>query len=147
MATQVVRRTLFLGPPGVGKSTYASRVAAFLGVPHISVGDLVRAQITQGTALGRQFAERVNNGKFVEDELANRLLSERLAQPDARNGWVLDGFPRTAGQAVSGFSLGTNLCGLLVSSSLSRELGVLLAATVASAIQVGEMGFFIALVA
>mmetsp|Transcript_8689 Transcript_8689/g.32039 ORF Transcript_8689/g.32039 Transcript_8689/m.32039 type:complete len:242 (+) Transcript_8689:70-795(+) len=94
-----VRRALFLGPPGVGKSTYASRMAALLGVPHISVGDLVRDQIERRTELGEKFEACVNYGKFVDDSLANQLLGERLAQPDASKGWVLDGFPRTVGQA------------------------------------------------
>ncbi|GBF89362.1 adenylate kinase [Raphidocelis subcapitata] len=94
-------RWVFLGPPGVGKGTYASRVAAQLGVPHIAAGDLVRAEIKSGSALGREMQAIVNEGRLLPDEVVLRTLRARLAagREAGERGFVLDGFPRTRAQA------------------------------------------------
>jgi len=92
-------RLVFLGPPGVGKGTQAQKLAEHLGVPHISTGDIFRRAIREGTESGRQAAQYVENGLLVPDELVNRLVAERLAAPDCADGYILDGFPRTAPQA------------------------------------------------
>lgn len=92
-------RIVLLGPPGAGKGTQARRIADELGVPAISTGDLFRAQIREQTELGRRAKEYLDAGELVPDEIAVTLVSDRLAQPDAQFGFVLDGFPRTVPQA------------------------------------------------
>jgi adenylate kinase len=93
------RRVIFLGPPGAGKGTQAARLAAHLKVPRISTGDMLRDAIAQGTPLGRQVAPVIEKGELVPDDLLIRLVGERLSQDDCRDGYVLDGFPRTLVQA------------------------------------------------
>lgn len=88
-----------LGPQGSGKGTQAKRIADEYGVPHIATGDMFRASIAAGTALGRQVEPILTSGALVPDELTIALIRERLADPDATGGFVLDGFPRTAAQA------------------------------------------------
>ncbi|XP_010260142.1 PREDICTED: adenylate kinase 1, chloroplastic-like isoform X2 [Nelumbo nucifera] len=92
---------VFLGCPGVGKGTYASRLSNLLGVPHIATGDLVREELSSSGPLSRQLAEIVNQGKLVSDEIIIRLLSQRLEAGEAKgeSGFILDGFPRTIRQA------------------------------------------------
>lgn len=92
---------VFLGPPGVGKGTYASRVAEWLSIPHVAAGDLVREEMKSGSALGREMAQIVNTGNLLSDEVVIRLLAKRLdrAQQEGELGVLLDGFPRTVGQA------------------------------------------------
>ncbi|XP_044472667.1 adenylate kinase 1, chloroplastic-like [Mangifera indica] len=92
---------IFLGCPGVGKGTYASRLSKFLGVPHISTGDLVREELASSGPTSRQLAEIVNQGKLVSDEIIFNLLSKRLVAGEAKgeSGFILDGFPRTVKQA------------------------------------------------
>ena len=92
-------RVIFLGPPGAGKGTQAARLAAELGVPRISTGDMLRAAIAQGTPLGQQARPSMGRGNLVPDELLLALVRERLTQPDCAGGCVFDGFPRTLGQA------------------------------------------------
>lgn len=92
-------RLIFLGPPGAGKGTQAKRVAAALGVPHISTGDMLRAQIAAGTALGRQADGVMKRGELVPDDLVVAILLDRIAADDAANGFILDGFPRNVRQA------------------------------------------------
>ena len=87
------------GPPGVGKGTHARRLAGDLGVPHISTGDMLRRAIAEDSDLGRRAASHMNHGALVPDEVAVAILEERLASPDANVGYLLDGFPRTVGQA------------------------------------------------
>jgi adenylate kinase len=93
------KRLLFFGPPGVGKGTHSRRLASDLGVPHISTGDLFRQAMQQGTELGRRAAGFMNGGALVSDDVAVEALAHRLAQPDAAQGFLLDGFPRTVPQA------------------------------------------------
>ncbi|PIN13303.1 adenylate kinase [Handroanthus impetiginosus] len=92
---------VFLGCPGVGKGTYASRLSELLGVPHIATGDLVREELSSSGPLSKQLAEIVNQGKLVSDEIIISLLSKRLQVGEAKgeSGFILDGFPRTIRQA------------------------------------------------
>lgn len=93
---------VFLGAPGVGKGTYASRVAKLLGVPHVSAGDLVRDEIRAGTPLAKEMAEVTGRGQLLPDQMVLTLLNKRLAAGAAagERGVLLDGFPRTRAQAV-----------------------------------------------
>jgi adenylate kinase len=92
-------RVIFLGPPGVGKGTQAALVAQHLGVPRISTGDMLREAIAQGTPLGKKAAPIMEKGGLVPDDMLLGIVSERLKEEDTKNGYVLDGFPRTIGQA------------------------------------------------
>ncbi len=94
-------RIVLLGPPGAGKGTQAQRFAAHLGIPHLSTGDLLRAAVAAGTPLGREADGYMRQGLLVPDDLVLRILRERLGAPDARGGFLLDGFPRNAAQAES----------------------------------------------
>ncbi|KAK6152423.1 hypothetical protein DH2020_015058 [Rehmannia glutinosa] len=92
---------VFLGCPGVGKGTYASRLSALLGVPHIATGDLVREELSSSGSMSKQLADIVNQGKLVSDEIIINLLSKRLevGEEKGESGFILDGFPRTVRQA------------------------------------------------
>jgi len=90
---------LVLGPQGSGKGTQAARLSADHGIPHVATGDMFRAAIAAGTELGRRVGPILAAGELVPDELTVALIRERLSQPDARDGFVLDGFPRTLEQA------------------------------------------------
>ncbi len=92
-------RVIFLGPPGAGKGTQARQAAARWGVPQIATGDMLREAVAAGTPLGRQAKQHMDAGGLVPDEVIIGLVVERLTQPDARKGFLLDGFPRTAAQA------------------------------------------------
>ncbi len=88
-----------LGPPGAGKGTQAKRIVERYGIPQISTGDLLRDHIRRGTLLGSDAKNIMARGELVPDELMYGIVDERLREPDCRNGFVLDGFPRTAAQA------------------------------------------------
>ena len=90
---------IFIGPPGSGKGTQAGRIADRYGIPHISTGDILRAAVKAGSPLGRQVADTLAAGGLVGDGLMTDLVRSRLAQPDTRSGFLLDGFPRTPAQA------------------------------------------------
>lgn len=92
-------RLVLVGPPGAGKGTQAAILSAELGVPHISTGDLFRAHMGEETPLGRDAKRYVDAGELVPDEVTNEMVRERLSEPDAAKGFLLDGFPRTVGQA------------------------------------------------
>jgi adenylate kinase len=92
-------KILLLGPQGSGKGTQAKRISAEYSIPHIATGDILRDAIAQETPLGREVKPIVENGRLVSDELMTALIRERLEADDARNGFVLDGFPRTLAQA------------------------------------------------
>jgi len=92
---------VFFGPPGSGKGTQASRLAASLGIPQISTGDLLRSHVSRGTALGAVAKPIMESGALVPDDLVTKMLKERLAEPDARDGAIFDGYPRTVAQAQS----------------------------------------------
>src|SRR5512132_2855944 len=92
-------RIVLLGPPGAGKGTQAARVACRFGCPHIATGDIFRANVAEGTELGRAAQEYMDLGDLVPDELVIAMVMERLASSDCDAGFVLDGFPRTVAQA------------------------------------------------
>lgn len=92
-------RVIFLGAPGVGKGTQAKVLSTECDVPHISTGDILRAAVKDQTALGKKAEEYMNAGELVPDDLILGLIRERLGQPDAAKGWILDGFPRNLSQA------------------------------------------------
>ena len=90
---------LIFGPPGAGKGTQAPRLAARLGVPHVATGDMLRANVKGGTPLGVEAKSAMDAGELVSDDLVVRMLGERIAAPDAADGFLLDGFPRNVAQA------------------------------------------------
>jgi len=90
---------VLLGPPGAGKGTQAQILAAHLGIPHLASGDLLRAAVAAGTAIGREADRHMSRGQLVPDETIVAVFLERLDRPDARAGAILDGFPRTRVQA------------------------------------------------
>ncbi|KAE8888895.1 hypothetical protein PF005_g10219 [Phytophthora fragariae] len=92
-------KIMFLGAPGAGKGTYASRIAPILQIPTISTGDLVRHEIKTGTALGAKIKEYNNSGALVPDQIILDMMEQRLALDDAKRGFILDGFPRNVPQA------------------------------------------------
>ena len=90
---------ILLGPPGSGKGTQTALLAAALGIPAISTGDLFRVAVAAGSALGREVKPLIDAGRLVPDDLTLRILKERISRPDCRKGFILDGFPRTLPQA------------------------------------------------
>ncbi len=87
-----------MGPPGAGKGTQAKVIAGRLGVPPISTGDIFRANVSQQTPLGREAKRYMDSGGYVPDELTNHMVRDRIAEEDAREGFLLDGYPRTLAQ-------------------------------------------------
>jgi len=118
-------RLILLGAPASGKGTQAAVLTEKFGVPKISTGDMLRAAITAGSELGKQAAGLMSEGKLVPDSVVIGLVKERLSQPDAKNGFILDGFPRTVPQADA---LAALLAGLgtpldkVVQIDVSRDL-------------------------
>ncbi|SCG80856.1 Adenylate kinase [Micromonospora echinaurantiaca] len=94
-------RLVLVGPPGAGKGTQAEFIAAHLSVPKISTGDIFRANVSQGTELGVEAKRYMDAGKLVPDEVTINMVRDRLAEPDASEGFLLDGFPRTTPQAAA----------------------------------------------
>ncbi|OBH44718.1 adenylate kinase [Mycobacterium mantenii] len=92
-------RVVLLGPPGAGKGTQAEKLSEKLGIPHISTGELFRSNIENGTKLGLEAKRYLDAGDLVPSELTNQLVDDRLSDPDAAKGFILDGFPRSAEQA------------------------------------------------
>ena len=92
-------RTILLGPPGAGKGTQAVNIVEKYGIPHISTGDIFRANIKNGTELGKKAQEYMNRGELVPDDLVIEIATTRLLEDDCKNGFLLDGFPRTVYQA------------------------------------------------
>ena len=90
---------LLLGAPGVGKGTQAKELVKQWGIPQISTGDLLRGNVAKGTELGKMAKEIMGRGELVPDSLVNEMVAVRLTEPDTANGYILDGFPRTLGQA------------------------------------------------
>lgn len=92
-------RLLLLGPPGAGKGTQAARLVEQLGVPQVSTGDMLRAAVAEGSEIGKQVKAVMDRGELVSNEIVTSVARERLTQDDARDGFILDGFPRTVEQA------------------------------------------------
>jgi adenylate kinase len=92
-------KLIFLGAPGAGKGTQAARISAALGIPAISTGDIIRSAIKNETPLGLEFKRYIDKGCLVPDDLVNALVKDRLEKPDCKDGFILDGFPRTIEQA------------------------------------------------
>jgi len=95
-----VTQLIFLGPPGAGKGTQSQKLAQSLQIPHISTGDILRQAMKDQTPLGVKAQSYVDSGDLVPDQLVQELVQERLSQPDAQSGWILDGFPRKVTQAA-----------------------------------------------
>ena len=89
---------LIIGPPGSGKGTQASRISDRLGIVAISTGDIFRANVKEETPLGVEAKKYIDKGEFVPDSVTNNMVRDRLKQPDAADGFLLDGYPRTSGQ-------------------------------------------------
>jgi len=92
-------RIILLGAPGSGKGTQPQRLVERVGIPQVSTGDLLRAAVAAGTPLGREAKAAMDKGKLVEDSVVLAMIGERLAEPDAQKGFILDGFPRNLAQA------------------------------------------------
>lgn len=90
---------VLFGPPGAGKGTQAKRLTEMLGIPQVSTGDMMRAERAKGSPLGKQFDDFMSKGLLVPDDMVLALFKQRLAQPDAKNGAIFDGYPRTVAQA------------------------------------------------
>lgn len=93
-------RMIIMGPPGSGKGTQAARISKLLGVPAISTGDIFRQNIADQTPLGIESKKYIDNGDFVPDGLTNRMVRDRLGNPDVVDGFLLDGYPRTTAQVA-----------------------------------------------
>src|SRR5947199_866698 len=92
-------RLILLGPPGAGKGTQAEKLSAYLGVPRVSTGDILRHNVAENTDLGKKAKSFMDSGKLVPDDLVIAMTERRLKEPDAKKGFILDGFPRTIAQA------------------------------------------------
>ncbi len=93
------KNLILLGPPGAGKGTQAKKMVDSYGIPQISTGDILRAAVKEGTKLGKEAKSYMDRGELVPDSVVIGIIEERLKQPDSKNGYILDGFPRTVPQA------------------------------------------------
>ncbi|GAA1527196.1 adenylate kinase [Nocardioides humi] len=123
-------RLLIMGPPGAGKGTQAKAVADHFGVPAISTGDIFRANVGQGTPLGVEAKRYMDAGEYVPDEITNNMVRDRIAEPDAEQGFLLDGYPRTLAQV-------TELDGMI--DATGHQLDAVLVLTVDTDAVVGRL--------
>ena len=114
-------RLIMLGAPGAGKGTQAARLAEAYGIPHISTGDIFRANIKGGTELGRKAKSYMDAGQLVPDELVCDLVADRISQSDCEKGFILDGFPRTIPQAEA-LSEALDKMGLTLSAAVNVDV-------------------------
>jgi adenylate kinase len=96
-----VLNLIFLGPPGAGKGTQAQRLARRFAIPQLSTGDILRRAVAEGSPVGKKAKAVMESGKLVPDEIVNEIVDEALARPEARRGFLLDGYPRTVAQATA----------------------------------------------
>ena len=117
-------RLLIMGPPGAGKGTQAVLIAQRLSIPHISTGDLFRANLTEGTALGLEAKKYMDAGEYVPDSVTNGMVRDRLKQNDATDGFLLDGYPRTVAQVadLDGMLAGNEIDKVIVLTADSDEV-------------------------
>lgn len=92
-------RLILLGPPGAGKGTQSARIVERLGIPQLATGDMLRAAVSAGTSIGLRAKDVMARGELVSDEIVVGIVADRIEEPDARSGFILDGFPRTVPQA------------------------------------------------
>jgi len=97
---ETMYKIVILGPPGSGKGTQAKLLSQELNIPAISTGKIFRTAMKNDTELGKQVRERMDAGNLIDDDLTNKIVKERLVEPDVANGYILDGYPRTSGQVV-----------------------------------------------
>jgi adenylate kinase len=114
---------ILLGPPGVGKGSHAKLFTQEMGIPQISTGDMLRQNIREGTVLGKQAKRFIDAGELVPDEVVIGMVKERLQEPDAKLGYILDGFPRTVAQAeaLSAFTRITHVINLKAGEHIIME--------------------------
>lgn len=112
-------RMIFMGPPGAGKGTQATVVAGRFGIPAISTGDIFRANVSEGTPLGLEAKRYMDAGEYVPDSVTNEMVRNRIAEPDAEPGFLLDGYPRTLAQVEE-------LDGMLAAADRSLDVVVVL---------------------
>src|SRR5215813_6410685 len=93
------RALILFGPPGSGKGTQAGLIQSCLQLPHVSTGEMLRERMRRADELGDEIRSLIGAGELVTDELVNRMVAERIAQPDCKSGFILDGYPRTLSQA------------------------------------------------
>ncbi|HVA01644.1 MAG TPA: adenylate kinase [Terriglobia bacterium] len=93
------RLLILLGPPGAGKGTQARAISRELGIPHVSTGDILREAARKGTSMGLAAKAKMDKGELIPDDVVCRIVEDRISEPDCRDGVILDGFPRTLGQA------------------------------------------------
>lgn len=115
---------IFFGPPGAGKGTHAKEISSILNIPHISTGDIFREAVKNETPLGKKVKEYLNTGRLVPDELVWAVVEERITKDDCKNGFILDGYPRTIPQAefLDGFLKSTDVIPKVIYLKISDEL-------------------------